>query len=238
MNKIYRVALCDDEPSHLEALRQDTEDLLAALGYAYHLRAYSSGPDLMRAIRTVPDAFDLILLDVLLGEQDGMEVARQLRQEGCDTPLVFVTVTADFAPKGYEVDAFRYLLKPINRAELETTLLAAYRKTRADERLTFQKGSQVLRIRPRDIAYIDTEGRGVVLHLATGDIALPSKISEVEQMLPAATLVRCHKSYIVGIQHIEHIGRTEITLSAGARIPVGRKYYNDVRRALMSYLSR
>lgn len=238
MSSIYRVAVCDDEPLHLEKLQKETEDILTAAGASYRLSAFASEEDLQAAMRGTPDAFDLILLDVLLGEHNGVEVARRLRQNGCGATIVFVTSTADFAPKGYEVNAYRYILKPIRREELESAILGDWRRSRENAALTFHKGGGVLRILPRDIYYIETAGRGVLVYLAAGSVELPAGISELEQMLPADTLVRCHKSYIVNLAHAGHIDRESITTTAGAALPMGRKYYESVRRALLDYLAR
>ena len=238
MDKTYRVAVCDDEPVHLEKIKQEAQAILEENGWAYSIQAFSSEKELLEATRSTPDAFDLILLDVLLGGENGVDTAHALRQSGCASTIVFITVTADFAHKGYEVNAWRYLLKPVKREELARAISSDYHRSRANMYITFHKAGSVLRIRPQDIHYIETAGRGVVVHCTAEDIALPEKISEMEQLLPAATLVRCHKSYIVNVAHIEHIDRASITVSSQNSIPVGRKYYDAVRRALMAYLAR
>ncbi|MDL2254521.1 LytTR family DNA-binding domain-containing protein [Ruminococcaceae bacterium OttesenSCG-928-I18] len=238
MGSIYRVAVCDDEPLDLEELQRETADILTACGAEYRLSAFASEEELLAALCGTPDAFDLILMDVLLGEGNGVDVARQLRQNGCAATIVFVTCTADFATKGYEVNAYRYILKPLRREELESAILSDWQRSRENMALTFHKGGAVLRILPRDICYVETAGRGVLVYFLSGTTDLPIKISELEQMLPADTLVRCHKSYIVNLAHAGHIDRDSITTTAGAVLPVGRKYYENLRRVLMDYLAR
>ncbi|MDL2220646.1 LytTR family DNA-binding domain-containing protein [Eubacteriales bacterium OttesenSCG-928-N14] len=238
MHREFTIAICDDERIHLDKLMQQTNCILSEEGFSFSIDPYLSEHALLTAISDTPERYDVILLDILLGNQNGIDIAHQLRKCGCRAAIVFVTTTADYAVKGYEVDAYRYLLKPIEHDQLQNTLLSIYNRQRTQDWVTLQKGGEVRKVRTDSIRYIETGGRGVMVHTQTDDMALSDKISDIEQVLPQATLVRCHKSYIVNVTHIERIDRNSITLLDQAIIPVGRKYYDQVRRALMRYLAR
>lgn len=234
---VYKIAICDDSKTDLAALQRQTELILNERGIDYVIEAFFSGDALLQAARNFPNRFDMILLDVLLGEANGVDVAAQLRKNGTSSTIVMITVSPDFAMQGYKVNAWRYLMKPVDTEELKDALLSDYQRSGRHHELVFRVGTAVRRVQAEDIYYIETNGRGVAVHLQNEVFDAPQGISEIEKSLPAGPLVRCHKSYIVNVEYIDNIKRYEATVRIRNHVPVGKAYYDAVKAALLKKLA-
>ncbi len=118
------IAVCDDEP--LECCRLSTmiRELLEERELSYSLRRFQSGRELLDAA----EKFDLIFLDILMDGIDGMETARGLLERESESLLVFVSSSRDYVFEAYDVEAFQYLLKPVEAEKLKQVLLRALLK--------------------------------------------------------------------------------------------------------------
>lgn len=79
--------------------------------------------------------YDILLLDIEMGDMDGISMAKKLRQDNHTIQIVFVTGYSDYIAEGYEVEALHYLLKPLKEEKLFTVLDRAARKLSANEKV-------------------------------------------------------------------------------------------------------
>ena len=98
----YKIAICDDEPAHIEKIRNILLD--------YETINYSDPAALLKAV-SEGARFDVLFLDIMMPQLDGISLARELREYDMDMLIVFITSKIEFIQAGYEVRAFRYLLK-------------------------------------------------------------------------------------------------------------------------------
>jgi len=122
-----RILVVEDEPSIAFGLQLD----LKSEGYDVEIE--SDGESALRRARK--EAFDLILLDVMLPRKDGFEVCRELRRGGSKTPVIMLTAKAQEAEKvlGLEIGADDYVTKPFSPRELRARVKAALRRTAEDD---------------------------------------------------------------------------------------------------------
>lgn len=233
----YKIALCDDQPEHLRDMREKTETILRDQQIRFRASAFLSAAQLLAAVRHNPNAFDIILLDVLLDGTDGVQAARALRENGCSAKIIFITVTAEFATRGYEVNAHRYLLKPVQPGELEAALLSCMQERAGEKIVAFKSSGRIRHVKANKITYIETHERGVCVHLEKESFASPARITELEEALPPGIFIRCHRSYMVNLMYVGRIGRYEALLSNGDRVPLGRKYYDGAKRKFLAFLA-
>lgn len=86
--------------------------------------------------------------------------------------------------------------------------------------------------------YLESRSHGVVINLADGERYIPIPLTEAERSVPAESFARCHKSYLVNLAWVAEVGRTELRLRDGARLPVSRSAYAAFQSALVRYLNR
>lgn len=231
-----KIAVCDDEQAHRERLSRMIEKQWEDGGASCRVFSFSSGDALLKAERA--EGFGLIFLDILMREQDGLQTARKLRAEGSRAAVVFVTVSPDFVFRGYEVEAFRYLMKPCSEEQIGETLRAFREKRMRPDELAVRSKGALHKIPMQDILYIEAQRKTSAVVLDGRRLPASAGISELEQELPAEIFFRCQKSFIVNLRQIARISRYEAVLKNGAAVPVSRVKWTELRERLLGYLSR
>lgn len=231
------IALCDDDALFLEALERQVRELLQAQGKAFELFPYQSAKALLSDIRG-GKRFSLLLLDVMMEGLDGMELARALRRDGQRIPIIFLSGNRDYALTGYELDALRFLAKPLEPDRLREALAAAEARTRMRV-LLIHNADGLHRVEVDGILYAEVWARGVLLHLSEGEqLFSVTKIGALELMLPETDFFRCHQGYIVNLAYIRTIQITDALMTDGSRVPVSRYKLTELRAHFTSYLNQ
>lgn len=157
--------------------------------------------------------------------QSGMELAHELRRRRDRVSIVFVTGCEEYLEEGYGVQPVHFLLKPVTRERLSEALRADRELNHSPKTVTLQRGGRLLRLALSDIYYVETGVKHNVKIVTPAHAHLfPASLSYMEQALPAEQFVRCHKSYLVNLEHVTEVGRTAVRLDSGEEVPVGRKY--------------
>lgn len=236
---VFKVAICDDEKIFLDSIKPLLQEIFTENNISYSIEGFVHPQVLIQRVQQMPEAYDLVMLDIFMNEQNGIEIAKTLRKLEMNAIIVFVTVTKDFALKGYEVGAFRYLLKPVNKIQLKDILLRCYRKTyeKKENLLVFSLEGKIQRICQKEIEYIEVRGRGTVVYTKKAGIRTPYKISEMDKVLNSNSFIRCHQSFIVNLKYVDQIQRYEANLYTKNKVPISKTYYQKVKESFLNYLS-
>ena len=215
----YKIAICDDEPLHIEKIRNILLD--------EETETYTSPTVLLNTIFS-GKRYDVLFLDIMMPEIDGISLARELRELDEDMLIVFITSKIEFMQTGYEVKAFRYLLKDqINTGlpkiwkDIEKELL-----DRADTYFTYEFERKTYRYPCRDILYLESNLRRIILHTNRDTATLYGKLDDLAIKYPM--FVRIHKSFLVNRRHIRSISAGMVVLSNGDVLPISRKYADSL----------
>lgn len=231
---MYQIALCDDESSFCDSFEHLLSKLLSHKAISYKLNYYPNvstlESDLKQGI-----SYDLIFLDILIGQNNGIDFARKLRALGKNFNLIFVTSNPEYALDSYDVAPLHFLVKPLSEEKLETALNRFLEKYNTPT-LYFQIPGETFSIAVSDILYFEVYSHDVRLKKITGEIiSFTGSLKEIEEMLPFMTFMRPHKSYIVNMQYITKIVRYEITLTSGEVIPLSKGKYLDIQNRFIEY---
>jgi len=188
---------------------------------------------------------DLIFLDVSMPGLSGIQFLRSL----ADKPLVILTTAhPEYAVESYEYDVTDYLLKPI---EFERFLRAANKAlsqfqqvrgkgaggshgapdVKTPESITVKSGTELLRIKVRDILFVQSAGNYVVFATKQGEVMTLMTMKEAGALLPADRFHRVHRGYIVGLKHVTRIARRHLSIR-DRNIPIGDLYRQGFLEAM------
>lgn len=225
------IAVCDDELLFCTQLCKKIECTLEKLGNSCVVRQFQSGRELLEAV----EQFDLIFLDVLMEDLNGMETAKMIRERACDKPLIFISSSRDYVWDSYEVEAFWYLVKPVSEEKLARVLQRAVAKLKSEpqEYLIIQKERSPRKIFLKNIFYFDIRGRIIEIHGREGVLPYYGRIGELERQLCKKGFFRCHKSILVNLGLIDRHNRQELILENGERLPIARRRYENFCQALL-----
>jgi DNA-binding LytR/AlgR family response regulator len=185
--------------------------------------------------------FDLILLDAIVDKMNGMDLAEVLRQKNACAKIIFVTGHLQHAPRGYEVEALRYIMKDTIDHKLEDALrafLVPYERLR--KRIALTIGNGIGTILVESIRYVESDAHRAHFHFCdSGDISTVYKtLDEIEALLPSDEFLRTHKSYLINLRHIRHIQNYMVYLTDGSTVPIAQKRHTDVKKKYYMYRGR
>lgn len=232
---MMKIAVCDDVPEDLQMIADMAGSVAAQEKIPCELACYESSAALLEAVEA-GRAFHVLLLDVMMPEMDGMQLASALRARQNNTGIVFISSNREMALNGYEVAACRYLAKPLETEKLREALQFCYRAGQSRQELMLPTARGTRKFSLDEIVYIETWGRGVRIVLQEGQEEVGLKISEMESMLPAAQFVLCHRTVLVNLAYVRYLRYCELELKTGGVLPVSKYRQNATRDKLMNYL--
>lgn len=233
-----RIALCDNDPADLEGLRLLLERYGARRGQEMEAAPFGSPLELIAAMERGV-RFDLLLLDILMPGQNGIQTAGEIRQHGWETRIVLLSSSPEFGVQAYGVGASQYLLKPIREENLFPVLdalLDACGQERPDSLLLRCKGG-ITRVEPMRIEYGEVRRRKLLIHMASGrSLESTAGMDELLARLSGySSFLRVHRSYFVNMDCIRQLSYRAVVLTCGAEIPIPRGKYSELKRVFLEY---
>lgn len=237
-----KLAIIEDEQAHRELLSEYLEEWGKEQAVSLCIKAFASAESFLFAWEEERD-FDVLFVDIQMKEMNGMEMARQIRQQDSDIVIIFTTGITDYMEEGYEVEALHYLLKPISRQKLSQCMDRALRRGGRERFLLVQSKEETLKLSLERILYVEARGHGCVIEFSsqTGETCrteVSESISELEKKLGSEDFVKCHRSYLCRTGSIQRIDKAEIVLDNGSRVPVSRRLYAQTNQAFIRYFRR
>ena len=232
-----KIAVCDDELQFLDSACSMIRKWAAKYNVQIELYRFDNGDDLIDSHKK--ECMDIIFLDVVMPLLNGIDTARELRNENQNVPIVFLTSSREFAVESYEVKALNYLIKPVDENRL-SDVLENFRKEyqKKDESFTAQTPAGFFRIKMKDVEYLEAQNKIVIVHLVNSTIIeireLFSKCEEVFTIEKG--FIKCHRSYIVNMRYVEQFTKSQIITSNKENIPISRNSYVAFKEAYFEHM--
>lgn len=229
-----RVAVVEDSPEEAETLRRHFARYTEERGAPFHVTYFTSGEDFLSKYRPI---YDLVLMDIGLPKMTGMEAAARLRELDKSVTLIFVTNMAQFAVKGYEVDAFDFVVKPVSYSNFALKLQRALNKlnSRRDTEVVISLSDQILRLSASRIKYIEISGHNMVYHTTDGPIRAYGNLKDAEAALSSPMFIRCNSCYLVNLNYVQAV-RGYTAVVDGDELQISRPRRKAFIQALNDYL--
>jgi DNA-binding LytR/AlgR family response regulator len=228
------IAICEDDARDALELRR----LIKQSGVSAEIHTYESADVFLAAFK--PGFFQLIFLDIMFGDAnaEGIEAALKIRETDDDVWLVFTTNSPDYAVFGYKVRADRYLKKPLDELEV-TSLLERATKHFSDisDEIIVTADRKHRSLRLRDIRYVEAHNKQSLIHLKDETIVSYTTIDELKKRLKLPSFLRCHRSYIVNMDHIQSVER-DFIMDDGDVVYIGHGNQWNIRKVYRDYIAR
>lgn len=238
-----QIAICDDEISELD----EVEQLLRS----YHtprlkgellIRRFADSEELFLQITMQDYQPDLIFMDIYLPGATGIEMARQLRERGNTSKIVFLTSSQDHALDAFGVEAFSYLVKPVTQERLFAVLdkLLKCLVNEQPQYFFLKVEDGVLKVEPNEIIYCEAQRKRQCVNLR-GDrsVSMRGTMSGLAELLCANQMfVKLGASYIINLEHIEQLCSQTVLLDNGTEICLPRGSYKELRKQFFQYIMK
>ena len=231
---MIHIAICDDEKHMSDHIRSMISDFFRKKNQEISLHMFSSGEELL----SYNGQIDILFLDIQMKGMDGMETARKLRADKFRGFLVFITVLKEMVFQSFEVQAYDYLVKPVDEKQFEKTMerLYASMQNASEDSLLVQKGYEG-RIIPKDeIVFCEIIDRKIYLNLASGEVVdYYERIENLETKLDNR-FYRCHRSYLINLKHLKGYKNGTAYMDNGKEIPVSRLRSKEFSSVVLQYM--
>ena len=222
---MFYTAICDDEATFRETGKALLDQILEEKGIAHRTDCFSSADELQSAMRKCE--YSLLLLDIVMDKQTGLEFATELRRAGSRVNIVFMTSSTEYALDAYEVYPLTYLTKPVDPLKLRRAVEMCLEKMEKQPGIVIndRKLGQVM-IEYDNILYLESQKHDIVIYTRDGqEYAFMGSFEAFCDKLPADAFFRCHRSYSVNLRHTTRIDNREYTMRNGALVPISRAQY-------------
>ncbi len=228
------IAICDDENRIAEQIRTFTSDFLRVNHVEASIVRFSDGKELLDYEKNI----DILFLDIQMKGIDGMETARRLRCRNFRGVIIFITILKELVFQSFEVQAYDYLVKPIDRKKFDKTMerLLASLENVSKEKLLVQKGYERSIIAFDDIIFAEIMDKKVYLHLTSSEVVdYYDRIEKLESRLDER-FFRCHRSYLINLKYLKGCKNGTAYLENGKEIPVSRLRSKAFSEVILQYM--
>jgi len=228
----YKIAICDDESSVITYISSIVEKWAKEYQHDIQLQNFPSAESFLFSYEEAND-YDILLLDVEMGQMDGVSLAKTIRKNNETVQIVFITGYSEYISEGYEVSALHYLMKPVKSEKLYEVLNRATEKLEKNERiLTLETSGEMVRIPLHEIRYIDVNGNYVTIH-GKMDYTVKKTLAQMQKELDER-FFKVGRSSIINLNMVQRITKTDVYLSDGSILPLPRGAYEPLNRAIIS----
>ena len=225
-----KVILCDDDPAFLNELHNELDRIFARCNMKATITAFNSPAEISPQHHS---SYDMAFLDIDFEREicNGIDIARTLRQVNSHALVFFVTNYIDYAPAGYEVQAFRYILKRDMGEVLERYIMQAI-ETMAEgqEFLRLRDKEQVIDLPLEQISYLEVMDHYVSIHAGDSTYTMGATLSSMESEMERHGFLRIHKSYLVNMAYVRKFRSREGLLLDGTTLAVSEKNYSQQKQ--------
>ena len=231
---MIRIAICDDEKHMSDHIRAMASDFFRKKNREIQLRTFLSGEELLN----YDGQIDILFLDIQMNGMDGLETARKLRAGKFRGFLIFITVLKEMVFQSFEVQAYDYLVKPVDEKQFRKTMerLYASMQNTSEDSLLVQQGYE-RRIVPKDeIVFCEVIDRKIYLNLASGEVVdYYERIENLETKL-GSHFFRCHRSYLINLKHLKGYKNGTACMDNGKEVPVSRLRSREFSGVVLQYM--
>ena len=238
------IAICDDESN----IRDYLSSLIKKQDVECEITEYAFADEYLSADR----GYDLLFLDIEMrdsppgrggADRNGMWLAREIRsrENGKQPVIIFVTGYEEYVFEAFDVDAFQYLLKPIDTQKFAEVFHRAVKQILAEQEqqkrnLVIQYNNTNKAIPFSHIYYVESRNHKAVIHSKEGEFEYYAKMEDLETKL-SGQFYRIHRGYLINLSYVDEYSKLEVTLMNGDKLLISKYKYDDFVRAYLDYIA-
>lgn len=239
-----KIVICDDNIEDMIKIEKILNNYIHSHeNMEFDTEKYSDPLKLCQKIQD-KNLADIYLLDMIMSEKTGIDIGRQLLKSGCESVIIYITSSSDFALDAYSLHAVRYLLKPVRETELFEALdyaLSLQEVKKGPVYLVKTKGGLVPAPHFK-IEYVENVSRTLEIHLASSEVIKSIFIrksfdEEIEELLSDKNFLQVHKSYVINLKYVKKLLPDSVIMENGKTIPVSKKRTAEVKREYLLFYS-
>ena len=227
-----QIAICDDDSVFRESLKAVLVDYCKDKRIAADYFEFSDTDSLLKK----EILFDVIFLDFRFQNGNGMEAAKTLRSRNFTGCIIFITGFPQFVYDSFEVQPFRFFVKPIDETKLRSALDQFLQSHRMMNHIVINQDGEQITLDAGKILYLEGDGKYCLIRTNDEVYHSSKTLSQVQKMLPQHCFYRIHKSYVVNMYCVASIHGSELLLTNGERASIGRSHLSNFKKSYMEFV--
>lgn len=235
---MIRIAFCDDDLSVLNEMH----GLLDQYGTEYHQEMeclfFHSPLELLAEIEKGM-RLDILVLDVIMPGEDGLSVAKEIRQYDDAVKIIFLTSSSEFAVESYTVGAYYYQIKPVCKEDFFRLLDSVISECeKAEQRsMILRCKSGITRIHLEKLVYCEVIGRTLMFHMENGKVleSVGCMDELCSKLVPFKNFLHPHRSFLINMEYVQNVSYRAITLDNQVEIPIPHGKCSQIKNKYLEY---
>lgn len=230
-------AICDDDLKITDYICHEVNEFFLSKINLFKIDKYQSGTELINSGHN----YDVIFLEILMEDMDGIEVAKKIRCRDLDCKIIFVT-NFDMRVKAYQVHAFDYIQKPLTKEKMKYIMneIEKYclQNNKSEPEYLFECKEKLLKIPLSSIYYFEYINRKICIHTKMGMFTLSSSIKTLKEKYEKMGFAVPHKSFLINLDHVEKIASLDIIMANGKIVNLSQKRSVKFKEQFNFYLQK
>jgi len=233
---MIKIAIIDDEISCISLLKSYIMRFEKEETFQIEVTEFLNGLMLIADYKPV---YDIIFLDVEMPHMNGMEVAKYIRKTDPHAIIIFVTNMSQYAVKGYEVNAFDYIIKPMDYLSMSVKLRSAIKvlKEKKETSIIIPSEDGDRHIKAGEIVYIEVKDHWLSIHTKDNTYEMLGSLKEMEEQLEDYNFVSCYRCYLINLKYVTRMSSEFVILDNVIELKISRGKRKEVQRAFVEYYS-
>ena len=230
-----RIAICDDDIRFAGKMERLLEECVDSTS---NCDVFLSAEELLK--RAEKERYQLYLLDIEMKELSGMEAAKRIRIFDENALIVFVTSYIEKMPEAFDVNAFHYLVKPINEEKVREVITRAVQRLEEHRRFfSLQMKHQNHMMEYDRLKYLESQGRKVCVHTTDGRVyEYYGTLKEALKKLDEKQFVQIHQAYVVNLDKVDRFGKEQLVMQGDENLSISRTYRKIFLSVYQEYVLR
>lgn len=226
------IAIIDDMITDCNNLINSVSDILNNIDIKYNIYSYTNAYEFLKSDIN----FDAVFMDILMPNKTGMETARELRKTKSDIPIIFVTIEKSFALEGYEVQAFDYIIKPVDRERLTVILNRLVKKYNNPRSIVIKINRHRIEIPIYSIIYAEARGHSVDIFTTSAKYTAYMSFKKFTALLADEKYFKvCNRGLLINFEKVKKLSDNYFITDSGINLQISRSKSAEMKNEYAKY---
>lgn len=227
-----KVAICDDEKLYVEKVYEIVNNFFTTQDINADIYTFYCGEDLAKC----DEIFDIVFLDIEMGEMNGIATAQMLNQKSKHTKIFIFTSYNQYLDDAMDLQVFRYIDKTSNSERIIAGLKKAVESLQLNDIYITIRGNEKIIISKNDIVYVEVKYKKVYVQTISERYIVREKMEFFKNVLNTFNFAVPHSSYIINLEYVTKVKRESIELNGNYDVSIAPKRQAEFKKKFASFM--